>query len=129
MYVLLICILVYIHQWPIFKDEGLRIGGDFLAFPATPSPHSYSCTLSLQKFKQKKDDCPARLSAAAAEQEEISSPPDLSVTRRFDFAEPALSAAECHAPAFPAATGHDRATRELSSTQQHNNISSGPKQI
>ena len=92
-------------------------------------PHLLTHTLSLQKFKQKKDDCPARLSAAAAEQEEISSPPDLSVTRRFDFAEPALSAAECHAPAFPAATGHDRATRELSSTQQHNNISSGPKQI
>ena len=67
--------------------------------------------------------------AEAAEEEEISSPPDLSVTRRFDFAEPDLSAAECHAPAFPAATGHDRATRELSSTQQHNNISSGPKQI
>ena len=67
----------------------------------------------MQKFKQKKDDCPARLSAAAAEEEEISSPPDLSVTRRFDFAEPALSAAECHAPAFPAATGHDRATRLL----------------
>ena len=92
-------------------------------------PHLLTHTLSLQKFKQKKDDCPARLSAAAAEEEEISSPPDLSVTRRFDFAEPALSAAECHAPAFPAATGHDRATRELSSTQQHNNISSGPKQI
>ncbi len=75
------------------------------------------------------DDCPARLSAAAAEVEEISSPPDLSVTRRFHFADPDLSAAECHAPAFPATTGHDRATRELSSTQQHNNISSGPKQI
>ena len=92
-------------------------------------PHLLTHTLSLQKFKQKKDDCPARLSAAAAEQEEVSRSPDLSVTRRFDFADPSLSASECHAPAFPAATGHDRATRELSSTQKHNNISSGPKQI
>ena len=37
-------------------------------------PHLLTHTLSLQKFKQKKDDCPARLSAAAAEEEEISSP-------------------------------------------------------
>ena len=100
-----------------YSFSGLRKSGEYWDLSRV-LPHLLTHTLSLQKFKQKKDDCPARLSAAAAEEEEISSPPFL-----------ALSAAECHAPAFPAATGHDRATRELSSTQQHNNISSGPKQI
>ena len=117
----------YIHINGQYSFSGVRKSGE--NWDLSRVPHLLTHTLSLQKFKQKKDDCPARLSAAAAEQEEISSPPDLSVTRRFDFAEPALSAAECHAPAFPAATGHDRATREFSSTQQHNNISTGPKQI
>jgi len=28
-------------QWPVFKDEGFGVFGDFLASPAPPSPHSY----------------------------------------------------------------------------------------
>ena len=101
MYIIYIYI-IYIHVHVIYINDqysfsGVRKSGEY--WDLSRVPHLLTHTLSLQKFKQKKDDCPARLSAAAAEEEEISSPPDLSVTRRFDFAEPHLSATECHAPA------------------------------
>ena len=36
-----VCMYMYAYQWPVFKDELIGVFGDFLAFPAPPSPHSY----------------------------------------------------------------------------------------